>query len=114
MTQVPRQRERLTYIRDSIGRVEEYTRGGRDAFLRETIIQDAVLRRLETLADAVNRLPDSLKSRHPTISWRGIYGFRNIAAHVYEQIDLARVWEVVENYLPELKAVVDQELSTSG
>jgi uncharacterized protein with HEPN domain len=114
MTHEPRQRARLTYIRDSLGRIEEYTRGGRDAFLREAIIQDAVLRRLETLADAVHRLPESLKRRHPTIPWRSIYGFRNIAAHAYEQIDLVRVWEVVENYLPDLKAAIDQELTEKG
>ena len=41
--------------------------------------QDAVLRRLETLADAVNRLPDLLTRRHPATPWREKYGFRNIA-----------------------------------
>jgi len=108
-----RQRARLKYIRESIARIEDYTRGGRDIFLRETIIQDAVLRRLETLADAVNRLPDALKRRHRATPWREIYGFRNIAAHAYEQIDLVRVWEIVEDYLPDLKAVIDKELGPS-
>jgi uncharacterized protein with HEPN domain len=39
-----------------------------------------------------------------------VYGFRNIAAHAYEEIDLMRVWEIVEDYVPVLKSVVDREL----
>ncbi len=106
----PRDRARLRYIRESIARIEEYTRGGREIFLKEGIVQDAVLRRLETLTDAISKLSESLRARHPTIPWRQVYGFRNIAAHAYEEIDLTRVWEIVEDYLPVLKSVVDQEL----
>ena len=58
--------------------------------------------------------PIPLNAGTPTIPWRSIYGFRNIAAHAYEQIDLVRVWEVVENYLPDLKAAIDQELTERG
>jgi uncharacterized protein with HEPN domain len=110
VTRDPRQRGRLQYIRQSTARIEQYTRGGREAFLREPIVQDAVLRRLEKLADAIGKLSDSLKARHPTIPWRQVYGFRNIAAHAYEEIDLTRVWEIVEDYVPVLKSVVDREL----
>ena len=106
-----RERARLKYIRQSIMRIEQYTGGSREAFLSEPIVQDAVLRRLETLADAINRLSNTLKARHPTIPWRQVYGFRNIAAHAYEEIDLTRVWEIVEVYMPVLKSVVDRELS---
>jgi uncharacterized protein with HEPN domain len=110
VTRDPRERARLRYIRQSIARIEQYTRGGREAFLAEAIVQDAVLRRLETLADAIGRLSDTLKARHPAIPWRQVYGFRNVAAHAYEEIDLTRVWEIVEDYVPVLKAVVDREL----
>jgi len=42
----------LTYISDAIRRVEERTNGGREVFLDDDVLQDAVIRRLETLADA--------------------------------------------------------------
>lgn len=74
-------------------------------------MQDAVLRRLETIADATHRLSPDLKERHPEVPWQQVYGFRNIAAHAYEKLDLRRVWEIVEHYLPPLKTVVDDELS---
>jgi uncharacterized protein with HEPN domain len=110
VTRDPRERARLGYIRQSIARIEQYTRGGREAFLGEAIVKDAVLRRLETLADAIGKLSDSLKARHPTIPWRQVHGFRNVAAHAYEEVDLTRVWEIVEDYVPVLKSVIDREL----
>jgi uncharacterized protein with HEPN domain len=105
-----REKQRLQYIRQSIQRVEEYIRDGRETFLREPLIQDAVLRRLETLADASNLLSDTLKARHPSVPRRQIYGFRNLAAHAYEEVDIARIWDIVQNSVPPLKAVVDKEL----
>jgi uncharacterized protein with HEPN domain len=111
MTEEERETARLRSIQSSIARIAEYTRGGRDVFLNENIVQDAVLRRLETLADATERLSVATKSRHPEISWRQVYGFRYIAAHAYEGLDLSRVWEILENYLPSLGLAVEQELS---
>lgn len=51
----------LEYMHDSIVLVREYTQGGRDAFMRDHMVQDAVLRRIETLADAAGRLSPELK-----------------------------------------------------
>jgi uncharacterized protein with HEPN domain len=100
LTEEDRQRERLRYILESIARIEEYTAGGYEAFRTEPIVQDAVLRRLETLADATSKLSDTLKARHPEIPWRQVYGFRNIAAHGYLTIQLDRVWEIIELHPP--------------
>src|SRR5439155_20802476 len=105
-----RERERLRYNQVSIARIQRYLQGRREDFVRNELVQDAVLRRLETLADATHKLSDALKARHPKIPWRQVYGFRNIAAHAYEDVDLRRVWEIIENYLPPLKAVIDAEL----
>jgi uncharacterized protein with HEPN domain len=94
--------------------VEQYL-GGRTTGLDEALFwsdqrtQDAVLRRMETLADAASHLSDTLKARHPTIPWRQI-NFRNVLAHAYTEIRLDRVWQVIEGDLPQLRTVIDQEL----
>jgi uncharacterized protein with HEPN domain len=106
-----RQRRFLTYIREAIDLIEQRTREGRQAFLDDVDIQDAVLWRLQTLAESTHRLPPEVKARHPEIRWRAIYGFRNIAAHGYLDLQMDRVWEIVENHLTDLKAVVDEELA---
>lgn len=105
-----RDRRYLIYIRDGIALIEVRTRGGREAFVQDVDIQDAVLWRLETLAEATGKLSKALKERHPDIRWRAIYGFRNIAAHAYLELHLDRVWEIIEEHLPALKAVVLEEL----
>ncbi|MGE3271224.1 MAG: DUF86 domain-containing protein [Chloroflexota bacterium] len=104
----------LTYIQQAIGLIERRTRPGRDAFLDDVDMQDAVLWRLETLAEATNRLSTELKARHPEIRWRAIYGFRNIAAHGYIELQIDRVWEIVDVHLPQLKQVIDDELARSA
>ncbi len=81
-----RDRRYLTYIHDAIALIEARTRTGREAFLHDVDIQDAVLWRLETLAEATGKLSQRLKDRHPQIHWRAIYGFRNIAAHGYADL----------------------------
>jgi len=106
-----RHRRFLTYILEAIDLLEQRTRAGREAFLDDVDLQDAVLWRLQTLAEATNRLPPEVKSRHPEIRWRAIYGFRNIAAHGYLDLQLDRVWEIVENHLAVLKSVVEDELN---
>jgi uncharacterized protein with HEPN domain len=104
----------LNYIRESIDLIEEYTSAGRDAFLARPMIQDAVLRRLETLTDAASHLSRSLKARHPQIAWRDIRGFRNVAAHAYLSLNMERVWRTVTLHLPALKRAVDEELARLG
>lgn len=105
-----RDRRYLAYIDEAIALIEARTSAGHAAFLRDVDIQDAVLWRLKTLAEATGKLSSKLRERHPEIRWRAIYGFRNIAAHAYLELRLDQVWEIVEQHLPPLRAVVQGEL----
>ncbi len=105
----------LTHIADSILLIRRYlSEGGREAFENELLVQDAVLRRLETLAEAAGRLSPDTKERHPEIPWREVYGFRNVAAHAYLDLHLERTWEIIERYLPALLSAVQAELSSAS
>jgi uncharacterized protein with HEPN domain len=97
----------LIHVRESIGRIEEYTADGREAFFADTRTQDAVLRNLQTLSESTQRLSSDLKAAHPEVDWRGISGLRNILVHDYLGINLVRVWEIVERDLPLLKRQVE-------
>lgn len=103
-------RRYLLYILESIALVERRTRAGRNAFFSDIDAQDAVLWRLQTLAESSSQLSDELKRRHPEIRWRAIYGFRNIAAHGYLDLRLQLVREIIESHLGNLKSVADEEL----
>ena len=92
----------LEHIVDAIERIREYTRDGRDAFLRDAKTQDAVLRRLEVVGEAVKNLSDGLRNAHPEIPWRAIAGNRDRLIHGYFRVDLKRAWTTVEQDLQPL------------
>ena len=98
----------LHHLEDCIERITEYTRGGLDPFLADTMTQDAVLRNLEVIGEAVKNLSPNLTAAHPEIPWKRIAGLRDILIHHYFGVDLEIVWRVVEDRLPELsRAVAD-------
>ena len=75
--------------------------------LDEEIVYDAILRNLQTLAESTQRLPTELKSKHPSIPWRDISGFRNILVHNYlGDISHHAILEVLDDNLPELTKAV--------
>ena len=78
--------------------------------MQDLDVRDAVLWRLQTLAEATGKLSQEVKDRHPEIRWRALYGFRNIAAHACLDLNLDLVWEIVEQHLSTLRDVAQQEL----
>jgi uncharacterized protein with HEPN domain len=77
----------LEHIRERIGRIAEYTSRKRAAFYDSHLIQDAVLRNLQTIAESTQRLSNGLRATEPEVAWRAIAGFRNVLAHDYLEID---------------------------
>ena len=104
----------LQHIRDAIARIEAYTVDGRRAFLADTMVQDAVIRNLEVIGEAVRNLPLDLRRQYPKIPWRSITALRNVLIHEYFGVDLEIVWRVVERRLPSLKHHVGLMLKKSA
>ena len=92
----------VQHVLDCIRRIDRYCQGGEESFRESELIQDAVLRNLQTLAESTQRTSDHLRALHPEVDWRAIAGFRNVLVHDYLGIDLARIWEIVSVHLPVL------------
>lgn len=106
-----RERRYLLFVLECLDRVESYVPESLDAFLASPMLQDAIVWRLQAIADAArNHLSDELKARHSDVRWRAVYGFRNVAAHQYADINLQLVWEIATEHLSELRRVVETEL----
>lgn len=106
----------LEHIADSISAIESYVAGGRDVFMKERLIQDAVIRNFEIIGEAARQLPSAVRDR-PGSVWSKIIAFRNRLIHGYWSVDLLLVWDVVVNDLPPLKTEVARlltELSGPG
>lgn len=101
--------EFLTDIQEAIKRVERYARGVEyEQFLRDTKTQDAVIRNLEVIGEAVKGLSTDFKTRHEQIQWKKLAGLRDKVIHHYFGVNWDIVWDVVRHKLPELRAQLDQ------
>jgi uncharacterized protein with HEPN domain len=104
----------LLHVRDAIDAILAYTADGRVAFDQDRRTQDAVVRNLEIIGEAVKRLSPGLTAQHPDVPWRQIAGMRDKLVHDYFGVDLDLVWAVVEQRLPELRRRVGALIDERG
>lgn len=96
----------LAHIEECLARIHEYTGVERARFDGSRLVQDAVIRNLQTLAESSQRLSSEIKASEAHVPWRDLGGFRNVIVHGYLGIDLQAVWLVVEQDLPALAEAV--------
>ena len=104
------QRELKTYTEDiitSIKKIEKYCTGmTKEDLIKNELGQDAVVRNLEVIGEAVKKTPDDMRSSYSEIPWKKIAGLRDILIHEYFGINMNIVWDIIENKLKPLKAAV--------
>ena len=79
----------------------------RQGFLRETQVQDSVIRRLEIIGEAAGRISPGFRDTHPEIQWSEMRGMRNRMLHGYDDIDMDIVWDTVERDIPHLIQIIE-------
>ena len=103
----------LTHILESIELIETYVGKLSEAgFYKDMPMQDAIIRRLEIIGEAVKNLPSAFKSKHPDIPWKKIAGMRDILIHEYFDVDLTLTWRVVKQEIPHIKKKLSEILNT--
>jgi len=101
----------LEHILESIGEIEKYTKNiSKKRFFDSVMIQDAAVRRLEIIGEAVKNLPTSFKNRYPKIPWKKIAGTRDILIHEYFGVNVDLVWKIVNKNIPQLKKQISKLL----
>lgn len=101
----------LEDIKSSIEKIEKYVSGlDYEKFSNDLKTIDAVVRNLEIIGEAVNNLPEEIKSQNPEIPWNEAVGMRNKVAHEYFGVDEEILWKTVTEDLPKFKEQISKLL----
>ncbi len=101
----------LRHILDAIGRIETYAAAGEEAFRADPMRQDAIVRNLEIIGEAVRQLPAEFHAEVPGVDWGAAIGMRNWLIHGYAVVDLGIVWQTVTDDVPAMRKAVEALLA---
>jgi uncharacterized protein with HEPN domain len=101
----------------AIARIEDYLEGqDESSFLGSDLIQDAVIRNLEVIGEALHQIEENepaFRAGHSEVPWDEAYGMRNLLSHGYFKVRPELVWSTVKENLPALRGQLAQILTTS-
>lgn len=102
----------LTDILESGLAIHSYVQGIEfKGFTDDRMRYSAVIREFEIIGEAVGKLPEDIKAKHPNVPWREIKDFRNMLIHEYFGVDLRIVWNAIHQDLPLLLDAANNSLS---
>ena len=81
-----------------------------EAFRSDPIVRRAAAYAIQTISEAVRRIPDDWLAEFPTEPWAQIKGIGNRIRHEYFRIDDAILWEIITTDAHALKTVIEAML----
>jgi uncharacterized protein with HEPN domain len=102
----------LNDIYVAASRILSMTQGvSRAELLHNHVLQGALLHNFAVIGEAVNRLPEDLLRRYPSIPWADVVGLRNRVVHEYFGLDWNVLWAAAADDVPMLRQVVTDILA---
>ena len=96
-------------ILENINDIELFSKGlTKKEFANNKLKQNAIIRSLEVIGEAVKNIPDSFRKDYPNIPWKNISGFRDILSHAYFGVNIDRVWNIIEKDLHSFKEEIEK------
>jgi len=101
-------REFLSDIKEASERIIGYvSEMSYDDFLEDYKTQDAVLRNLEVMGEAIKNISKGLRKNHGEVEWKEIAGMRDRVIHQYFGIQWEIVWSAIKDKVPELRGKIE-------
>lgn len=98
----------LEHIMECCVHIAQYASEGEAVFKAHGKTYDALLRRMQIMAESCKRLPPEIQAKIP-VDWNAIAGLRNVLVHDYlGTLDDAILWRVIMLHVPELHGALRQ------
>jgi uncharacterized protein with HEPN domain len=78
----------------------------------ERVLNLALVRLLEIIGEAANRVPATDRERYVQVPWEQIIGLRHRLIHAYDRVDFDILWQIVTRDLPPLVAELEKILAS--
>jgi len=99
----------IARICDSARKILEATKGmNEESFTADEVTTAAVILWLSQIGEIAKRISTEAREQYPSIPWKDIVGFRDMAVHEYYNLSIPDVWLTVTKDIPVLLG----ELST--
>lgn len=82
----------------------------KEEFLEKNLLKSAVAMSVIRIGELVKTLSAEFRQENSQVAWRDIAGFRDVAAHKYETINMNQLYGTVKKDFPELKMQIEKIL----
>lgn len=80
----------------------------KENFYSDEILQEAVIRKIEIIGEASNRISNNLKNSYSELPWKKMKAIRNILIHMYDELDLDIIWDTAISDIPDVKLKIEK------
>jgi len=103
-----RLRHMLDHAREAVNLVQNRNRKDLDI---DRVLGLALVRLMEIVGEAANRVPEEVRTQHPSIAWTQIVSLRNRLIHGYDSVDMDILWNILKNDIPDLVSELEKAVS---
>jgi uncharacterized protein with HEPN domain len=89
----------LEHAREAVEMCRDRSREDLDT---DRMLNLALVRLVEIVGEAANRVSKQGQADRPQIPWRQVIGMRNRIVHGYDQVDMSILWDTIHHDLPPL------------
>jgi uncharacterized protein with HEPN domain len=101
----------IEHAREAMGLAAGRTRTDLD---QNRELELSLIRLLEVVGEAANRVPERERKLYPSVPWRDVVDLRNRLIHGYDSVDLDVIWQIVQADLPMLLKALESPAAPSS
>jgi uncharacterized protein with HEPN domain len=104
-------RHMLDHAREAVELIQDKFRGDLDS---DRLLGLALVRLMEIIGEAANRVSTEYQSSHSAIPWSQIVSLRNRLIHGYDSVDMDILWQILKQDLPRLVRELEKILTAES